>query len=149
MLPLALSQLLSPLLLHLREDIISALLKLLIKMYSYIIYLPLTLKKKYPLSSHSEECYVWKGKVSVYLQGYTPQETWKMGPAYLRLTQVQQSQKITSKAFYQFLSECLKYLTKLHSQTSHPDSGWHFRGHCNRRTAYVPPKCNAMDFHHG
>ena len=46
MLPLALSQLLSPLLLHLREDIISALLKLLIKMYSYIIYLHLILKKK-------------------------------------------------------------------------------------------------------
>ena len=44
-------------------------------MYSYIIYLHLILKKKNPLSSHSEKCYVWKGKVSVYLQGHIPQET--------------------------------------------------------------------------
>ena len=62
MLPLALSQLLSPLLLHLREDIISALLKLLIKMYSYIIYLPLTLKKNILLAVIQKSAMSGKGK---------------------------------------------------------------------------------------
>lgn len=76
----------SPPLLHLREHVISALPKLLIKMYSYVIHLHLVLFFFFlnHLNSHSEDCWVGKGKSASTSNGASHNKhTWKMGPVYM------------------------------------------------------------------